>query len=336
MPVLAEEKMFMKMQYKKALSTLIICLGFVLTGCHDNQPSCNRDCLIGFINQYLEALITHNPSSLPLAKDVRYTENGQLLGPGDGLWNTASDRGTYKLYIADPQAGQAGFFGTIRENGVPTLLALRLKIENMQIIEIETLVVRSDSDAIKLEKIGTPHPVFLEAVAPEKRMSRDSLMRTANMYFTALECNDGKGIYPFTTDCNRIENGKQTTNNPSNDGGPIDIQGMGCKEQFESGFFNFVTRIHDRRFVVVDEERGLVLTFVFFDHAGNIPEVTLTNGMTIPIGVKRPWTWEIAELFKIENGLIRQIEAICQESPYGMGSGWSIREQSISSEPIYK
>ena len=116
----------------------------------------------------------------------------------------------------------------------------------------------------------------------------------------------------------------------------MDISGMGCKEQFETGFFNFVTRIRDRRFEVVDEERGLVLTFAFFDHAGNVPEVTLSNGKTIPIGVKRPWTWEIAELFKIENGLIREIGALYQEAPYGMGSGWSTWEQSISSEPIYK
>lgn len=50
----------------------------------------------------------------------------------------------------------------------------------------------------------------------------------------------------------------------------------------------------------------------------------------MPIGVIRPWTWEIAELFKIENGLIRQIEAICQEVPYGMNSGWSSWEEGLS------
>jgi hypothetical protein len=79
----------------------------------------------------------------------------------------------------------------------------------------------------------------------------------------------------------------------------------------------------------------MVFAFAFFDHAGNIHEVTLTNGIKIPIGVKRPWTWEIAEIFKIENGLIRQIEALYQETPYGMGSGWSTREQAISTVPVY-
>ena len=106
---------------------------------------------------------------------------------------------------------------------------------------------------------------------------------------------------------------------------------MGCKAQFETGFFQFVTRIRDRRFVVVDQERGLVLAFVFFDHAGNILTVTLSNGKTIPIGVTRPWTWEIAEMFKVERGLIRQIEAVLGEVPYGMNSGWSSWEEGLSS-----
>ncbi len=301
-----------------------------------SSTQCDRACLENAIDTYIDAVIAHDPAKVMLAADAKFTENGQRLEPGDGLWNTASGRGTYKLYISDPQGRQAGFIGTIYENGVPAILALRLKLDNLQISEIETFIARSDSGALKLEELAVPHPVFLEAIPPEERISRDSLMIISNMYFTALERNDGKGIYPFTDDCNRLENGKPTTNNPANDGRPIDIEGMGCKEQFETGFFNFVTRIRDRRFMVVDEERGLVLTFAFFDHAGNVPEVTLTNGMTIPIGVKRPWTWEIAELFKIEKGLIRQIEALYQEAPYGMGSGWSQWEQAISSEPIYK
>jgi hypothetical protein len=317
----------------------IVC---VLSTCNQAKETetkirCDRTCLETFINKYIDAVIAHDPTKVDLSANVRFTENGQQLDPGDGLWNTASGQGTYKLYVSDPEAGQAGFIGTIRENGVPAIMALRLKIENMEIRDIETFVVRSDSGAMKLENIiGKPHPVFLESIPPENRVSRDSLMKTANLYFTALERNDGKGIYPFTDDCSRLENGKITANNPAKAGNPFDIEGMKCKQQFETGFFNFVTRIRDRRFMVVDQERGLVLTFAFFDHAGNVPEVTLTNGITIPIGVKRPWTWEIAELFKIENGLFRQIEALYQEAPYGMGSGWSTREQALSSEPVYK
>jgi hypothetical protein len=298
----------------------------------DSLVTCDRSCLEDFVNQYLTALVAHDPSILPLIKNVKYTENGQRLKPGDGLWNTASDRGSYKLYIADPQQGQVGYFGTIRENGVPAILALRLKVDNHIISEIETLVARDSIGAMRLEKLGNPHHVFLKNIPVSQRTSREELINTANMYFTGLERNDGKGVYPFTDNCNRIENGKQTTNHPSNNSKPFDIEALGCKEQFETGFFRFVTRIRDRRFKVVDQERGLVLAFVFFDHTGNIHNVKLSNGMTVPISVIRPWTWEIVELFKVENGLIRQIEAICQEVPYGMNSGWSSWEEGLSNQ----
>ncbi len=296
---------------------------------------CDRTCLENFAKSYIDAVIAHDPTKTMLDKNIKYTENGQRLVPGDGIWNTASGWGNYKLYISDTEEGQVGFIGTIKESQLTSILALRLKIEKMKITEAEAFVARSDSEAVKLDKMFPPNQVFLESIPQDERLSRDSLKKVANMYFTALERNDGKGIYPFTDNCNRLENGHFTTNNPKKDNRPFDVDAMGCKEQFETGFFCFVTRIRDRRFPVVDVERGLVFSFGFFDHAGNVPLIKLTNGMSFPAGVKQPFTWEIAELFKIEKGLLREIQAVYQEAPYGMGSGWSSWEQSISSEPNY-
>jgi hypothetical protein len=296
----------------------------------ESGDRCDRTCLEGFVDRYLDAVVAHDPARAPLARAARFTENGQRLQPGDGLWSTASARGPYKLYVADPETGQAGFFGTIRENGTPAILALRLEVLDREITEVETLVARSEEGALRLEALGGPHPLFSTA-AP--RLAREALVKTANLYFAGLERNDGRGVYPFTTDCDRIENGKQTTNRPADPKRPFDIDALGCRQQFATGFFRFVTRIRDRRFVVVDPERGLVLAFVFLDHAGNVPSVTLSDGRAVPIGVSRPWTWEIAELFKIENNLIRRIEAVFQEAPYGMASGWSTWEEGLSSEP---
>ena len=64
------------------------------------------------------------------------------------------------------------------------------------------------------------------------------------------------------------------------------------------------------------------MAWVFFDHSGTVPEVTLTNGTTISIGISAPFTWQIAEAFRIENGLITRIEAILQPCPYGMKPNW--------------
>ena len=292
---------------------------------------CDRACLEGYVDRYVDAVVAHDPAQAPLARAVRFTENGQRLRPGDGLWNTASARGPYELYVADAETGHVGFFGTIRENGKPAILALRLAIVEGEITEAETLVARSEEGARQVEALGRPHPLYSSAVGPP--LSREALVRTANLYFAGLERNDGKGVYPFTEDCDRVENGKQTTNRPPDSKRPIDIDALGCRKQFETGFLRFVTRIRDRRFVVVDPERGLVLAFVFFDHAGNVPSVTLTDGRAVPIDVSQPWTWEIAELFKIENDRIRRIEAVIERAPYGMASGWNTWEEGLSSEP---
>src|SRR5579863_2074842 len=79
---------------------------------------CDRACLEGFVNQYFDTMIARNPYGLPLAPKVKFTENEQAIPLGEGIWGTASALGTYKLYVADPKAGQVGFLGTMRENGV--------------------------------------------------------------------------------------------------------------------------------------------------------------------------------------------------------------------------
>ena len=104
-----------------------------------------------------------------------------------------------------------------------------------------------------------------------------------------------------------------------------------CKQQFESGLIYFVSRIRDRRFVAVDREHGVVFSFCFFDHsAGKSRHFTTPDGRQVISGPAEPWTWQVAELFKVENGNIRRIEAILQRCPYGMNSGWSTYEDGLS------
>ena len=136
---------------------------------------CDRACLNGFVDRYLDAVVAHDPSRLPTTKLVKFTENGQKLELGDGFWRTATSRGTYKLYVDDPQAGQVGFVGTMQEAGQPVIVALRLKIENQKISEIETIVARgqmSQNGAKNLEKMGAPRPAFLTDVPAAGRASR--------------------------------------------------------------------------------------------------------------------------------------------------------------------
>jgi hypothetical protein len=254
-------------------------------------------------------------------------------------------RGSYRLFVSDQAAGQVAFIGTLREEnlkikeGALVLIAVRLKIANRQISEIETFVVRSELGAQRVEKLGKPHPVYLETVPMAERMSHADLIKTANMYFSGMQLNDGKGVYPFTDDCDRMENGNQSTNVPTPPGEtPADPKTANvysnqwsCKGQFESGLIHFVTRIRDRRFVAVDQERGLVFSFAFFDHAaGDTRHFQAPDGRKVVAGPTTPWTWQLAEMFKIDKGKIRRIEAILERAPYGMGSGWSSWEDAMS------
>jgi hypothetical protein len=327
----------------KQITALALCASFVsLTA---NAQECNRICLEGWVDRYFAAVIDDDPSAVPMSRDVRFTEDGQRLEVGDGLWNSMKSVGSYRLFVTDVPAQQVTLLTTIAEDDrtpegeVPALMALRLKIEDDRISEIEQIVVRDATAAGRVEALGSPHPMYLETIPRSRRMSRDDLLETANKYFTGMQENDGRGDYPFSDDCHRIENGSAATNNPTPPGetrpDPATATGYsgqwGCREQFESGLLHFVNRIRDRRFVAVDEDRGLVFSFVFFDHsAGDTRTFQTPNDRTITAGPAQPWTWGIAELFKVEDDEIRQIEAILHRVPYGMNSGWSSYEDGMS------
>jgi hypothetical protein len=340
----------------------LLLLGYAQIGfSQSNSKTCDRACLEGFVEKYLDAAIAHNPKLLPIAPNYKFTENGQRLVLPDAHWKIMTAKGKYRLFVTDPDAGQVACFATIREEGntpegTGAVIALRLKVVNRQITEIESIVVRPQmpmgrrsaantapafpNAADTLEKMGAPHHLYTESIPPSERMSRKDLIRVANMYFSGLEKNDGKGEYPFTDDCERLEGGMQTTNVPLRPGQTrpdpkkesVYSANWGCKEQFQSGLAHFVWRIRDRRFVAVDQERGLVFSFVFFDHAlGKDRTYQTPDGRTVTAGPIQPNGWEIAELFKIEKGLIRRIEANMVSPPYGMNSGWSSWEDGLSS-----
>ncbi len=331
------------MQMKSLRSMILGAMAMLIGGMIAAQPSraaiaepkpptaaaaaqCDRTCLEGVVNQYLAALAARDPSKLSFASDVKFTENTAKLKVGEGFWATANGEGTFKLYFAEPGAGQVGFIGTMKEWDNPVIFCLRLKVAGGKIAEVEDFVVR-DADAAKKLDAMAPNPLFLQAVPAAERESREELMKAANMYFSGLQNNDGKGVYPFADDCNRVENGTQTTNNPDlaktqPPSTASSIMSLGCEAQFKTGFFKIVTHIRERRWVIVDRERGLAFAFAFFDHAGTVKTITLTDGTTFPSTLRHPLTWEIGELFKIEKGKIHAIQAVLTQEPYGITSGW--------------
>jgi len=291
--------------------------------------ACDRACLEGVANDYLEALVAHDPSCVPLADNVVYVENGIALKPGQGLWKTATGLGAYRHYFADIRAGQVGLITSIQQNGKGQVLVLRLKVVAGKITEVEQMIINDGRSASSYEDYELD-PLWRRGTPPAGRVARDALIATSNKYWTGMQENDGQGDYSFFhKDCNRFEHTRQTTNMPPSEYGHSDITEfvtMGCEDQFKSRLFGFVTRIRGRRFPVVDEERQAVLAFSFFDHNGTIRDIPLSTGQSfhIPPYFSTPRTLILAEGFKIVDGKIRLIEALLTEAPYGMRSAFDV------------
>jgi hypothetical protein len=296
--------------------------------------NCDRACLENLVNEYLAAVVAHDPKQLPFSQDVRYTENDQRMEIGDGFWKTAEAVGNYKHYFADPEFGQVAFMGTMREAGAPLLLSLRLRVELGRITEVESVYYRQGgggpSGIADMDKPHQPEDFWFKKIPGPQRMSRQELIAVADGYFTGLEKNDGKGIngtgtYPFTNDCHRIENGAPTTNVPRPAGQSPDVINafsMDCLAQFKLGFYFVVQSIHDRRYPVVDAERGIVWAHAVFDQ-GTVNEGVLSDGRKYSFkGFNRPSSILVTEAFLIENGKIRRVEMIGPSVPYHLNSAW--------------
>jgi hypothetical protein len=284
------------------------------------EQSCDRACLTGFVGQYLAAMVAHDPAKLPLAKNVKFTEDGVQLKLGDALWATATGVGNYKLYFAEPEAGAVGAFVLVLENGTPAILEVRLKVVKRQITEIETLVARKDTTSfLNTDNLTEPRPIFLETVPAADRPSRSEMVSMVGKYFDGIEQGNGD-IVPFDKDCIRIENGIQTC--PSSASSPLGA--LSCGAQLSTKIFTYIQSVSPRRFPIVDEERGLVLAIVRFNHPATAQTVEVPGHGMMKMGRYSQWpnSTDIAELFKIKDRKIKEISAVIVTATYKAPTGW--------------
>lgn len=296
------------------------------------EASCDYDCLTGMMDGYLKALVDHDPAKLPVSNQVRFTENTIPLTLGDALWGTISGMGTYRLYFADLREGQIGFEGTIRENGIPAILLARLKVVGGKITEIETIVHRNADDAKALERFGQPNRVWLQALEPSQKVSRQEMLKIADTYFEGILHSSGDMV-PFDPGCNRILDGYQDTNHPGAKGwfdlNSFKPDAMGIRENMNTGIWTYIHSIDPRRYLVVDEKMGIVFGVFMFNHPGKVKWANVKGVGKVPMPpvTQRPSSVEMGEFFKIEGGEIRQIEGISVALPYGSNTGWEKRSQ---------
>ena len=283
------------------------------------ERTCDRACLYGVLDRYLDALRHRDPWRVSWSKDPLTTENNVALQIGDGLWGSITRLEDYDLRMADPVTGEVAVFGAVNESGAVSPFVVRLEVRDGSIRRAETLVRRKMSDPrVMAEPTFERKPVFDEVIGTQDRLPRARLVSIANGYFDTLQLNDGTLFTQFDEHCNRVENGVQTTNNPSLKSLGVSLT-MGCADQFKMGFFRYDDRLRDRRFPLIDEERGLVLSSALMDHAGRLRTYKLTDGSIAESHYLAPHSYYLFELFKISaKGTIRQIEADFVTVPYNM------------------
>jgi hypothetical protein len=299
-------------------------------------PPCDRACMTGLIDRYLAALVRHDPSGLPLNRDVKFTENTARLKVGsEGLWIGASELPTGpRIYAVDVGAGEAGFYGVMKERGHPLIIALRLKVVNGQITEIEHVLARNlRPEAVK--NLANPRPEYTTMLPAADRLPRQQMVNIADSYFEAIEHANGK-LAPFADNCVRRENGGQTTHNAKPVPWPVSLGSkqaddamayigtLSCSDQLDTHVMDFITRLWPRRHEIVDQELGIVFSFPMFHHrggSGTIKVYHVPGVDSLPLGGSSS-NMQAAELFKIDHGQITAVEAMGATLPYGTTSGW--------------
>lgn len=309
----------------------VLMLAILLSACTSGSrmEKTDREGMIALMEQYLAALAKHDPSGVPLAENVKLVENTEVTPVGKGLWETATSGPTeFRIFVADPAAGQIGFIGVIGENGKPTILGARLKIEDGKITEIDHLVVHSMGDSLN-PNMSHVRPDLLTPVDPSERVPRQEMLKIANSYYEAIVQDNGD-IAPFADSCQRRENGgitandqTQTPEEAARDDFSV-FRKMKCGEQLSTGVMSYITDINRRRLLAVDEETGLVFAFSIFVHDGEpkIMKIKGVPGITERENNWGPFDLPAAHIFKIKNGQITDIEAIGYIAKHGIKNGW--------------
>ena len=290
----------------------------------EGDRNCDRACLVDLVDSYLAAVVVHDPSDVPIAANARFVENAAAIHVGEGLWRTASaEPGPFKIYVPDPIVQQVGFIGVMGDKSAPVLLALRLKVANGEITEIEHLLARNLGER-NLANLQVPRPGFSATIPTEERLARERLLEIGASYYDALDDNDGS-LAPFAEDCVRRENGIQTTRNPP----PAELGlgtfgAMSCAAQLDTQVMSYIDSIDHRRVEIADPETGLVFGLSHFRHS--MAQRTLNI-----IGVPGIETWQMsfdafdlpaAHVYKISGGQIHDIEALGFRAPYRSPTGW--------------
>jgi len=210
---------------------------------------CTRELLKATIDSYFKALATHDPSTLPLADDLKFTENGKVSKPAEApLWKTAGTL-KYAHSALDTELCMSASEAVVPDGTTDIPVAVRLKVVNQKITEIETIAARagdytgvtSNTAALAASKDTIK---WEEAVPADKRNTREELTGWMTKYFKQFP----QGVCNTTSTCKRMENGG---------GNFVCDQQAGCAAMTS-------TTVLKPHLVMADVETGLGVGFTLF------------------------------------------------------------------------
>jgi len=255
------------------LKTVIYAAAMAALAAPAHAQTCTADSLKAVVGTYFKAVETHQMSVVATAPNLRITQNGLEIKPGDGFIKTGGTVQFQRNIIDTERCGtvtQAVIDETIDGATVPVILAVRLKVDGGKVSEIETIVNRKGELFFNPQGVlDTKNQDWESNLLPEQRSTREYMNNAANKYFDAFAA-DPKVEAPFATPCHRWEGGVQTTVKTGN-----------CSPK------GLVLTHTNRRFPVTDLEAGITAGFINFNQS--LPDV---------------------HMFKFRNGKIEWIQAV--------------------------
>jgi hypothetical protein len=140
---------------------------------------CDRECLRGNLTAFLYALLEHDASKVPVAANVRVTEDAVEKPLANvGLLRTVTKLRGFRQDILDERAGMAGTHVVVEEVGAPVLLVVRLKVVDQKIAEIETVATRSRADGLifNIDGLSTASEEMSYAPRPDQLGTRQEMI----------------------------------------------------------------------------------------------------------------------------------------------------------------
>ena len=269
-----------------ACGVLVMAVG---AGSTSAQTTCDRACLRTMLDQYLTAVVKHDPAAAPLVVGFRQTENAINTRPPNGVWKSVTALGKVQRRYLDATSGQAAYYGTVEEGSSTAVVTVRVRVEGKQLTEAEWYIARADDPGLSgPRQPGRPpanlhNPEYLaknpppERVVPaNQRSDRAALVRIVNSYFDAITSHDGS-IALTHPGCGRVENGSPAPagrflppNTPATPpsgqpAAPAPGPPGGPNNDCVSGLQNFSGQmVVARRIPLVDEEAQAALGFAIF------------------------------------------------------------------------